>query len=247
MPSAIQQRIVAKSVLFSFICAFGVLVASGWELIPFIFTLTSSLTSVAIVRKIKRRLDLVLSSIMLSIFNVIYIFVAVIVFNGTLTDKGIIFIGTICNGFLAGILALGFLTPLEYLLNTASVFRLMDLSDLNNSLMQKMLLTASGTYQHSLMVAQLAENACRDIDANALIARVGAYYHDIGKIDQNVRFEFILCKRLSDGTLADAACTFQQYRITITVPIFPFNQLIIYLSAKHHDRSFQHAFAFSHN
>lgn len=177
-----------SSVLFSFICAFGVLVASGWELIPFIFTLTSSLTSVAIVRKIKRRLDLVLSSIMLSIFNVIYIFVAVIVFNGTLTDKGIIFIGTICNGFLAGILALGFLTPLEYLLNTASVFRLMDLSDLNNSLMQKMLLTASGTYQHSLMVAQLAENACRDIDANALIARVGAYYHDIGKIDQSEYF-----------------------------------------------------------
>ena len=64
----------------------------------------------------------------------------------------------------------------------------MDLSDLNNSVMRKMLVTASGTYQHSQMVAQLAENACRDIGANALVARVGAYYHDIGKMDQSEYF-----------------------------------------------------------
>ena len=60
----------------------------------------------------------------------------------------------------------------------------MDLSDLNNPLMRKMLLTASGTYNHSMMVASLAESACREIGANSLIARVGAYYHDIGKMDQ---------------------------------------------------------------
>ena len=64
----------------------------------------------------------------------------------------------------------------------------MDLSDLNNPLMQKMLITASGTYNHSLMVAQLAESGCREIGANPLIARVGAYYHDIGKVDQSEYF-----------------------------------------------------------
>lgn len=73
-------------------------------------------------------------------------------------------------------------------MNTASVFRLIDLSDLNNPLMRKMLLNASGTYNHSLMVAQLAENACKAIGANSLLARVGAYYHDIGKIDQSEYF-----------------------------------------------------------
>ena len=92
------------------------------------------------------------------------------------------------NGFLSGILALGFLTPLEILLNTASVFRLMDLSDLNNPVMRKMLLTASGTYNHSMMVATLAENACRAIHANSLLARVGAYYHDLGKMEQSEYF-----------------------------------------------------------
>jgi len=64
--------------------------------------------------------------------------------------------GAAFNGFISGILALGFLTPLELLLNTASVFRLMDLSDLNNPTMRRLMLSASGTYTHSLMVAQLA-------------------------------------------------------------------------------------------
>lgn len=112
----------------------------------------------------------------------------IIIFNEDITNKGYIFVGIFLNGFLSGILTLGFLTPLEYMLNSASVFRLMDLSDLNNPLMQKMLITASGTYNHSLMVAQLAESGCREIGANPLIARVGAYYHDIGKVDQSEYF-----------------------------------------------------------
>ena len=74
------------------------------------------------------------------------------------------------------------------MLNTASVFRLMDLSDTNAALLKKMCITASGTYQHSMMVAQLAEFACREIGANPLIARVGGYYHDIGKMDQSEYF-----------------------------------------------------------
>ena len=64
----------------------------------------------------------------------------------------------------------------------------MDLSDSNNTLMRKLLLTASGTYQHSQMVAQLSESACREIGANFLLARVAAFYHDIGKIDQSEYF-----------------------------------------------------------
>lgn len=177
------------AVLFSVIISIGVLVASGWQLPPFLYTLATSLSSVAIVRKIERRIDLVLSSIMLSIFNAVYMFVLLVIFNESLTDSGSLIIGVMCNAFFSGIMTLGFLTPLEYILNSSSVFRLMDLSDLNNNpLMQKMLVTASGTYNHSLMVAQLAETACREIGANALIARVGAYYHDIGKIDQSEYF-----------------------------------------------------------
>jgi hypothetical protein len=54
--------------------------------------------------------------------------------------------------------------------------------------MKKMLTLAPGTYTHSLNVANLAESACKEIGANHLLARVGAYYHDIGKIEQSEYF-----------------------------------------------------------
>lgn len=177
-----------SAILFSFISSLAIIVACGWVLPPALFTISSSLCAVTIVRRISRRLDLVFASIILSFFDVIMMLFLLLIFNEEVAKNGMIFVGIFLNGFLSGILTLGFLTPLEFMLNSASVFRLMDLCDQNNPLMQKMLITASGTYNHSLMVAQLAESACREIGANPLIARVGAYYHDIGKIDQSEYF-----------------------------------------------------------
>ncbi|MCA9725368.1 MAG: HDIG domain-containing protein, partial [Kurthia sp.] len=62
-----------------------------------------------------------------------------------------------------------------------SSFRLIELSNPNHPLLKKILMEAPGTYHHSLMVANLAEAACEAIGANGLLARVGCYYHDIGK------------------------------------------------------------------
>ena len=59
---------------------------------------------------------------------------------------------------------------------------LLEWSDLNRPLMQRLSLEAPGTYAHTIAIANLAEAACRAIGANPLLARVGAYYHDIGKI-----------------------------------------------------------------
>ena len=176
------------AVILSLIMSLLVLSATNMSLIPFLFTFSTCMISCAIVRKISRRLDLVFASLILSLVNVAYVIALVVIFNDSFFTAGPAIAGVAVNGFLSGILTLGLVTPLEFILNTSSVFRLMDLSDLNNSLMRKMLVTASGTYNHSLMVAQLAESACREIGANALVARVGAYYHDIGKIDQSEYF-----------------------------------------------------------
>ncbi len=173
------------AVFFSFITAFGVLNASGYLLVPALYTLCIMLTASRVVCKIEHRIDLVFASLLQGILCAAFLLVFKIVFNGTLfIDDGLIsIVGVTFNGFISGILCLGFLTPLEYLLNTASVFRLMDLSDLNSVIMKDMQKQASGTFSHSVMVANLAETACRAIGANPLIARVGGYYHDIGKID----------------------------------------------------------------
>lgn len=177
-----------QSIILSIVMSLGVLNACDWALEPFIYTLATSLCSVVIVHKIEKRIDLVFASIVLALYNIVILVLIIVIFNETFTNMGRPLVGVAVNGFISGILTLGFLTPLEMILNTASVFRLMDLSDLNNPLMQKMRVNANGTNQHSLMVAQLAENACREIGANALLARVGAYYHDIGKIEQPLYF-----------------------------------------------------------
>lgn len=194
IPSCLFAMIVtilygqSSAILFSFMMSFVILGSGNWDLVPFLFTLMSSLASVAIVRKVEKRIDLVFAAIILALCECVFFVFLIVIFNETFADNVKSFIGIFANGFLSGILTLGLLTPLEYMLNTASVFRLMDLSDTNAALLKKMCITASGTYQHSMMVAQLAEFACREIGANPLIARVGGYYHDIGKIEQSEYF-----------------------------------------------------------
>lgn len=63
-------------------------------------------------------------------------------------------------------------------------FSLLELADSNQPLLKRMILEAPGTYQHSLIVSNLSETAADAIGANALLARVGAYYHDIGKTEK---------------------------------------------------------------
>ncbi|MCQ2575348.1 MAG: HDIG domain-containing protein [Treponema sp.] len=182
-----------SSVLMTFIASMFVLGGTSIseqaiEYVPFLYTLVTGLVSTAIVRKIEKRTELIFAALIITMFNLVFMVLMIVIFNETFMEVGKVFILIAANGLLSGILALGLLTPLEMVLNTASVFRLMDLSDLNTPLMRKMMINASGTYQHSMMVAQLSENACREIGANALLARVGAYYHDIGKIDQSEYF-----------------------------------------------------------
>lgn len=172
-----------NAVFFSIMISLAVLNASSYQIVPFLFVLASSFASSRLVRKIDRRTDMVFVSVLQAVLNAVFIIIFKIIFNGSFANGLGSIVGVILNGFFSGILCLGLLTPLELLLNTASVFRLMDLSDLNNPVMKKMLVTASGTYNHSLMVASLAEAACNEVGANPLLARVGAYYHDIGKMD----------------------------------------------------------------
>ncbi len=168
----------------SFFFAFTVLFASDFSVATSTYILCTCFFSVSIVRKANKRIQLTIVAIALAIINPICLIVIETIFATSFSDVFMHTLGASINGFVSGICILGFLTPLEYLCNTASVFRLLDLSDLNNPLMQRMLLNAPGTYNHSMLVATLAEKACHDIGANGLLARVGAYYHDIGKIEQ---------------------------------------------------------------
>ncbi len=171
--------------LYTFVLASGIFLATGFQSVPFIFTLATGLSSARIVRKISKRTDIVFASILQAVLAIVFIIVLKVIFNDDFKDCFLVLPGVALNAFLSGIFVLGLLTPLENLMNTASVFRLMDLNnDTNTEVLQKMQIYALGTYSHSTMVAQLAEAACKKIGANALLARVASLYHDIGKIEQ---------------------------------------------------------------
>jgi putative nucleotidyltransferase with HDIG domain len=85
------------------------------------------------------------------------------------------------GGVLSGLLVLGLCPLLEPLGYTTNV-RLLELANLNHPLLKKLAIEAPGTYHHSIMVGNLAEAAAEQIGANHLLARVAAYYHDIGKV-----------------------------------------------------------------
>ena len=174
----------SSAIFFSILMSLGVLFISSFQPVPCLFVLCSSIASAKIVSKTEKRIDMVFASVILAILNIIFLFALSIIVNDDAEFGPFVLFGVALNAFISGIFALGFLTPLESILNTASVFRLMDLSDLNSPTMKRMLITAPGTYNHSMMVATLAESACSEIGANALLARVGAYYHDIGKLEQ---------------------------------------------------------------
>lgn len=88
----------------------------------------------------------------------------------------------VLSGITAAIISIGILPYLENIFNITTSSTLLDLARPNHPLLRQLLLEAPGTYHHSILVGNLAETAADVIGADPVLARVGAYYHDIGKI-----------------------------------------------------------------
>ncbi len=88
----------------------------------------------------------------------------------------------LAGGVLAGIVALGLLPLAEGPFDFLTEFRLTELSSPQSPLLQKLVIEAPGSYQHTQLIANLVEQAVQQIGGDALLARVGSLYHDVGKI-----------------------------------------------------------------
>jgi putative nucleotidyltransferase with HDIG domain len=170
--------------VFSLVLGLLLLPIVRMDLSALLFALLTGTAGTAVVSRAERRIDLIRAGVLLSGLNIVIL----VAFGLTESVNGGWLLSAagwgILNGLGCSMLSLGFLPLLEHGLNTASRFRLIELSDINAQVLKRMLSLAPGTYSHSLSVANLAESACSAINANAILARVGAYYHDIGKIDQ---------------------------------------------------------------
>lgn len=93
------------------------------------------------------------------------------------------------GGFISGLITIGSLPLIEWIFNATTPMKLSELANPENKLLKKLLVEAPGTYHHSLTVANISEIAARSIHADSLLARVGAYYHDIGKLRHPLYFK----------------------------------------------------------
>ncbi len=103
-------------------------------------------------------------------------------------ELGMMVIASIGNAIVSPVLTFGLLFIIELVFDTMSDLRLTEFDNINHPLLRELALRAPGTYQHTMLVAQLSENAAIAIGANALLAKVGAYFHDIGKLTEPTDF-----------------------------------------------------------
>lgn len=88
------------------------------------------------------------------------------------------------NGAVAIVVTVGLLTIYELIFNLPTPLKLLELADPTRPLLKDLMIKAPGTYNHSIIMGNIAETAAEAIGANQLLARVGAYYHDIGKLNR---------------------------------------------------------------
>ena len=170
------------AIWMTFLISFNIGIIFFGEIDYMIVALAGGLISIFSIRKATQRSSLTRAGLFIALVNIFSI-TALGLIHGYSTD--IILknnLWGILNGFISAILTIGILPFLESFFDISSSFRLMELSNPNQPLLRHLLVEAPGTYHHSVIVGNLAEAAAEEIGANSLLARVGAYYHDIGKL-----------------------------------------------------------------
>jgi putative nucleotidyltransferase with HDIG domain len=120
--------------------------------------------------------------IFLGIVNIAAIFCMNLLTGNLFNDLFSRFIMGFAGGIITGILVAGITPIFESAFGFITDIKLLELANLNQPLFQRMIIEAPGTYHHSIIVASLVEAAAETIGANSLLAKVSAYYHDIGKL-----------------------------------------------------------------
>jgi putative nucleotidyltransferase with HDIG domain len=182
LPAVLMGARVAAAIAVSLpIAAFA---SGSFDQAACLFALASGIVGAFALQGAERRMDLVKAGAVIALAQIVAAAGVLLADRAEPIAYPVTLFWAAFNGFACGMAVLGFLPILEQALNAATPFRLIELSDLNSPVLKRLLTMAPGTYSHSVTVANLAESACREIGANSLLARVGGYYHDIGKMDQ---------------------------------------------------------------
>ncbi|MDO6354470.1 HDIG domain-containing protein [Caloramator sp. CAR-1] len=151
--------------------------------------LIGGLLGVIFVHNLHDRSNVMFGGVLIGFLNSLIILSLGLILGKEFTQVFINMSYTIAGGIFSSVLAIGIMPIFEQIFDVVTPIKLMELSNPNQPLLKKVLFEAPGTYHHSILVGNLAEAAAEKIGANSLLARVGAYYHDIGKIKRPYFFK----------------------------------------------------------
>jgi putative nucleotidyltransferase with HDIG domain len=161
----------------------------GNQLFFFIFTFVGSVIGAHRVARCEQRSILVKAGLAVGGINLLMIFSHNLISGNPL---GITLLTDLMMGFLGGaissLLVLGIVPIVESFFGYTTDIKLLELANMDNPILKDLILQAPGTYHHSIIVGSLVEAAAKSISANPLLARVSAYYHDIGKLKKPLYF-----------------------------------------------------------
>ncbi len=139
--------------------------------------------------EVKQRFKVMSNCLYVSILMIILVAVDTFIFkkpyDQLLTKDAYI----VLNGIICALISIGSMPFFEGVFKILTPFKLQELSNPNHKLLKRLLIETPGTYHHSIMVGNLAEAAAHEIGANSLLTRVGAFYHDIGKLERPYYFK----------------------------------------------------------
>lgn len=190
--AAMLVRIVLNSetaMVFSVLFALLIGLLFGDNIFISIYVLVGSLVAAHSVKYCMSRSSLFRAGLILSVVNMATVGAIYAVASQPYDSQFLYRMGfAFCGGFICALLVNGTIPLVESAFKYTTDFKLMELANMNTPILRELMIQAPGTYHHSIMVGLLVENAAESIGANPLLARVAAYYHDIGKIKKPLYF-----------------------------------------------------------
>ena len=180
---------IGIAVAFSLAISVLASLIAGGQVEFFIYFFINSLVAAYGVRNCNERGILIKTGLIVGLINIVLSLSIVMIYGSLYTLESVIasasgFIG----GVLAGVIATGILPLIEMSFGFTTDIKLLELASLDQPLLRELMVRAPGTYHHSVITSNMVEATAKAVQANPLLAKVSAYYHDTGKLNKPIYF-----------------------------------------------------------
>ena len=180
---------LAVSMLITFLTVTGYGLETSQVLSVLLMTNAGGLVSIYMLRRNPARLSVFLTGLVVGVVDATILLCLSALTSSVTMNSLTTASHALLGAIVASIMCVGLQPIFEAAFNLVTPAKLIELSNPNHPLLRRLMIETPGTYHHSMVVANLAEAAAEVIGADAVLARVGAYYHDIGKLVRPVYFK----------------------------------------------------------